>query len=304
MLALFVAHDVNSSFRIQAARLAACLGVILGILGMAQWALARGDYWAVTGTFGQHNSLGVYLYMTLGPALGLCLSDTTRYRRLWTFALAVIWAGLLFTFSRGAWFGAAVGILFTLFQQKGTVMRWVRPSYMVLAVICVVITLFVLRLQIHRRPQRLHNLSQRQMYWEMGWKILHLHPWAGLGPGNYENNIRSYLTGTDLQLYYSDIHHKHYNDFWRNLHNLYLQLAVDNGLVGLILWMIAIGIGLWKAWPKQGEMSNFSFSLGLWLSVIAFLTHNLFDIATVNSFDLLFVIWLALCRQDSESALS
>ena len=246
---------------------------------------------SVTGTFGQHNSLGVYLSLALGPAIGLGLEAKRHDRRLWATASLLIWVGLLLTFSRGAWMGVGVAMGIGLILARDTLWDWVKAhqSFSVL-------TLTLLIALCWRSPGHITTLSARPYYWKAGIRVLRKHPVIGIGPGNYESQIRSYLSGPELVLFDFEMVQKGHIDFWQNLHNLYLQLGVEYGLIGLALWLFAMSLGIWRRGADSAGDEGSPLKTCLWLSAIAFLVHNTLDIATVNSFDLLFGTWLALSR--------
>ncbi len=303
MAASAINDSLRAKLRLNTAQLAACLGVIASILGVFQYIVSRGDYMAATGTFGQHNSLGVFLSLTLGAAVGLWLDGAHQHPRVWAIASLLIWIGLLTTFSRGAWIGVGTAIFFGLARRWQDISRWI-PGHRALFATLSILTIAILSMLFIRSPRRLTTLSQRQRYWAAAKNVIFHHPLVGLGPGNYEKEIRSYLDGDNLQHYDFEMRVKGHIDFWQHLHNLYLQLAVDSGLIGLLLWLTAIGLGLWHSLPGTPGRPESNLILCLWMSAIAFLVHNAFDIATVNSFDLLFAIWLAFSRRNLEPAFS
>lgn len=116
----------------------------------------------------------------------------------------------------------------------------------------------------------------------------------GLGPGNYSRKIFDYLADSDRANFMTDKAGKPIAS-WQHLHNLYLQILVDLGSVGFALWAGGLGILVWRALRVNQNASSGVLSVNsvLSVSIIAFLVHNLVDIVTVNSFDMVFAILLA-----------
>jgi len=282
----------GDSFSRRLSYLLAGLGAVLGAVGLAQSMLSFGDYTAVTGTFEQHNVLGAFLSLCAFPAIRLIAqSPSSKVPRV---VNGLIMIGLIATFSRGAWLGFSTGVVYLLwFYRKQTVVRWQsvrRRSYTSMALYIIVgLLLFVMI----KSPSHLLGSSGRIFYWRAAERIFHQHPWVGLGPGNYDSKIKSFLSGQGLHFYTDDQFYNHENEFWMHLHNLYLQIAVDYGGVGFTLWLLALLSMIRRAARKSavGE-GNFFYPFFMAAS-IAFLIHNLVDILTVASFDLIFAGFMA-----------
>jgi O-antigen ligase len=138
-------------------------------------------------------------------------------------------------------------------------------------------------------------------YWKAAADIFRAHPWIGLGPKNYDRRIVDYLTLPARYVYAIDIWSKHRVDFWQHLHNIYLQMLVEYGAIGLILWALAFSILCLPLFqPSLGPFNM--FQIAFQISGIAFLIHNGVDILFVNSFDLVVAIMLAQLAHASRTA--
>src|SRR5258708_19160391 len=196
----------------------------------------------------------------------------------------------ILTYSRGAWLGLALGSL--LMINPGFSSKTRRVSFLVLGFALVALTIGVTYQPSGRSPL---SLSDRQTYLRAGFRILKDHPWRGLGPGNYSSHVFSYLSEKDREFFMLDRYSGRLIGFWQHLHNLYIQMLVDLGLIGFSLWAGALGLLVWKALAKKKDavFARMSINRVLSASIIAFLIHNLVDIVTVNSFDMVFAVLLA-----------
>src|SRR5207237_321359 len=111
--------------------------------------------------------------------------------------------------------------------------------------------------------------SGRNEFSRAGLAVLKELPLQGLGPGNYSRDIRAYLNPR------SKMHYLYDPRSWMHLHNLYMQLLVDYGMVGGFLIFGAIGLLLKKAWQGAGRHRLGPYAL---ISVLAFFVHNVVDI--------------------------
>jgi O-antigen ligase len=146
-----------------------------------------------------------------------------------------------------------------------------------------------------RSQRTLGDPAGRDLYARATFHVLSTHPLMGLGPGNYFSKIRDYLSGPALRIYKND------PDAWQHLHSLYLQMLVEYGLVGALLWASAFFYLIYKSWVHStADLLSRCFKV----SVVAFLIHNLFDVITVNRFDILFAILLVLITAQPEVAIS
>jgi len=263
-------------------RLLAIAGSLIGALAVAQYITSGCDYMQVTGTFRQHNSVGMFLSLCLPAAWYGCLSLEESPIALRFFETGLILIGLILCYSRGAWMGLVVGSL-TVFMTRRNIQlsfSWIGGF-----VFALVIIMFIGR---HIRA----DINGRNWYLKIGFDIIKAHPWFGLGPGNYASQIKSYLTGEPALLYKLDLIYNNGIYFWIHLHNLYLQYLVEYGLTGATFFFCALGLLVSKAFRSDPTWLN----TACLISIIGFLVHNLVDILAVNSFDVLFGILIALAQ--------
>jgi O-antigen ligase len=279
------------------------LGVTAGavsILAISQFTASSGQAGEAYSTFGHRNVMAAFLSLCL-PACSAVLagaeSPWTPIRKAGSFLTL---CAFVISYSRGAWLGLALGVLFTLWrlrEVRGMDIPSVRNALLgILILIGPLGTLLVLR-----NPERgIFSASQRQFYWEATVDVLKVHPLVGVGPGNYEPRAPSYFSEEARSVYEWDIRSKNRLDFWQHLHSLYLQTAVEFGLFGLALLCAGI-FALVRPAYLQAMAQPTGVKPYFFMSIVGFLVHNTVDLMMVSSLDILFAFLLALCITPSRS---
>ncbi len=271
-----------------------CLIGAIGMIAIGQFIYFHGDYQHVTTLFHQHNSTGAFLSLCL-PTAWVGLSKSTRFRliRYLLFSFGVL--GLILCGSRGAWMGVVMGFVGVGLLKNKRFRPWLAWTP-ILVSLAVVGTIFVWNPVLRQQmPQHMRvGLNGRQYHWQAAATILKEHPWMGLGPGNYAAHIADYLTGRPLGLYQEDLQFNQRNILWSHLHNFYLQILVEYGLLGSTLFFFAFGSLVWRAFSSRTTRSL--WETGFQMSIIGFLIHSMVDVLTVNGFDYLLAFLLAFSQ--------
>lgn len=175
---------------------------------------------------------------------------------------------LLLTFSRGAWLGFLAGVLFALpfvwridnFWKKvlpiiaGTVATG-------LIFVAIFHPLLLSRAGVGEQNTELRSISDRIVYMDIAWRAIERHALIGVGAGNYPwyaSNIIFYYTDYDLR--------------GDNVHNIYMGIASELGLVGFFLFsgVVISGIGAVLRRKSPGRIA-------LLAGFIAWMVMGLFD---------------------------
>jgi O-antigen ligase len=225
-------------------------------------------------------------------------------------------------FSRGAWLGLATGTA-VYFSTRPLPNEWKRRALNLSLIALFCGGILGPLLAVHDRPftdrtllqplsqtltssRRQHtrpllSFSQRPLYWQAAESVLKQHPFFGLGPGNYARYIQQYLPPNQELFFRRELRAKGRIDFWMHLHNLYLQVATIYGFVGYFFWALAM-IGLILPGIRRFSSESQTFwQAAMMISLLAFLVHNLFDVLTVNSLDLIFAVYAVQLRQRSSA---
>jgi hypothetical protein len=210
-------------------------------------------------------------------------------RRRWP--APVVWAGvatlaavggaLILTVSRGAWIGTAAGVGLAVYLARRTAASLAadgqrsavgrQPSAVGLDGLLVLgaVLLAVLLLLAVAPPPALRFLSDtsaagRPQLWRWGLDLIADYPFTGSGLGSTMMVLSSYV----LMLHVGFIHH---------VHNLYLQVAVEQGLPGLLAFgtLVALaGINVARAYRSRGATPLIMAAAA---ALVALLVHGVVD---------------------------
>ncbi len=183
----------------------------------------------VVSTFENPNVLAEYLIMILPLILALFLNASAPRKRL-AFAIAGLAVGgcLIYTWSRGAWLGFMIGIvLFMLMYSRHTLTAILFGSF------AIPFLPFVLPESITQRFLSIGNLgdsstSYRVNIWRGVFRMIKDYWQSGVGIGT--DSFRCVYPYYSLAAIESAPHS----------HNLYLQITVELGIIGLIVFLAVL----------------------------------------------------------------
>ncbi|MEZ4868540.1 MAG: O-antigen ligase family protein [Caldilineaceae bacterium] len=308
-------------------------GVTQALLGIYQfifrigpeWFIVLGRFMRASGSFRQPNPYAGYLGLCLPVAASLALwagqelwhkAKPARQSGHWLWALiyggatGVISLGLLASWSRGGWLGAALGLavvvilsmrraaVFSAFAAVliagglllGSAMpQWIPapltarlqdlPAYFGLS-------------DVLSQPVTDENFAvlERVAHWAAALRMWDQAPWFGVGPGNYA-------------VVYPEVRLPLWEEPLGHAHNIYLNLLAESGLFGLAAFLLFWAVTIGWLWRQIGEMRRtqpaaftrwrIALNIGI-LGVIAHLSlHNLFDNLFVQGMYLHIALWLS-----------
>lgn len=239
----------------------------------------------VVSTFENPNVLAEYLILCFPIAAARLLEAKTKRRRLVSLCVCgVLGACLVFTWSRGAWLGLLIGLfLFFLFFSDKTLVA-------VLLGFCAVPFLpFVLPESITNRFLSIGNLadtstSYRVHIWQGVLKMLRDHFLGGIGVG-------------------VDVFHKVYPlyslsgiESAPHSHNLYLQVLVECGIFGLLMFLILLIVYAQYGFTRLSKPMNPRYRLlfaGIFCGVVAVLAQGMTDYIWYN-YRVFLMFWISI----------
>lgn len=270
---------------IGAAALEASYGIFQFGTGRGPDFFAIGPFMRAYGHFGQPNPFAGYLGTALPLALAVALLLARDSLGRWALAATgLLVAGVLLSFSRGAWLGVACAAAVMLATASARSRRWLVPLGAAILLLAVVGALGLLPATIAERinvvaeyfgpfdVQRVDlnsenwSVVERMAHWQAAWYMFLDHPWLGIGPGNY-----------------SSVYDQYYLPGWLeplgHAHNYYLNLAAELGLLGLSGYLLVFGLAFRAA--IRGLRASDSFwrtvALGTLGSLVAIALHSAFD---------------------------
>ncbi|HUO58266.1 MAG TPA: O-antigen ligase family protein, partial [bacterium] len=163
-------------------------------------------------------------------------------------ATALVGSGLLLTQTRGAWIGFLVGLVLLLWR--------LNRKWLLIVLILMGTSFFILPRELQNRITSVAHLGitfypnhdirnashSRILIWAAGLRIIRDHPW-GIGQGNIGDVYPKYrVDNADLE---PTVAH---------LHNNFLQILVQNGWIGLVVylfWILAYYRASSRLGPRQ-----------------------------------------------------
>ena len=220
-------------------------------------------------------SLGGYVLCRLIPKLadedpsGTTLRQPAGQMPVWFWAglWLVMSFALVLTQTRNSWLGALAGLVLLLWVYRK---KWLIPG-MILVVVLFLASPEALKQRLYSGFDPSDTTTQvRLELLKTGRNIVADHPWMGLGPRMVPRLCQDYNESDDFPDW-----------IYQHLHNNFVQIAAEMGLITLTLWM-ALWIRLFWDFvsfarrPASDGFSAFS-ALGSIAVLAAFLTAGLLE---------------------------
>ena len=231
----------------------------------------------VYSTFSNPNVFGEYLLLVIPFSAVLCLNSKTWIKRLfWLGNFGVLMLALVLTFSRGCW----LGIIFSLFILA----ILVDKRLIWFAMLALIIAPFVLPTTIIERFLSIGNMSDtstsyRVYIWLGTIAMLKDFFWCGIGLGTTSFNLVYPLYS------YNEVVAPH-------SHSLYLQLFVEYGLIGFIVF-IGVLYNFYKEQFISYVKSKNYISIASIAAMSGFLLQSATDYTWYN-YRVVLVFWMVI----------
>ncbi len=300
------------------------------ILGLRQFAtqsgpdefVLMGRFLRAYGTFRQPNPFAGYLGLAAPLAVSLAIWAWTAARaarrgqgrlvidlvpRRWQrialpLAAVIICLGVLVSWSRGAWLGLAAALLVVFLAHA----RRAAPVLVLIAIVVAVIavTFGLVSLLPPSISARVGDLGsyigigdvtrtevtdasfsvvERLAHWQAAINMWTDHFWLGVGPGNYAVAYELYRL-------------PRWQDALGHAHNVYLNVAGESGVLGLLSYLVLWCASIWQA--LRGAANNRRFVAAVGAGVLGGLVHatvhNVFDNLWVQHIYLVMALMLGL----------
>lgn len=211
---------------------------------------------------------GIILVGLLASAVWIVEGRGWRY---WG-ALAAFFFGLwmlLLTFSRGAWLGFGVAVLFALVFVLRKPKFWRRIMPLVIgcpllgaAFFALYSPLLLSRAGIGAENTEMRSIADRIVYTDVAHRAIASSPLIGIGAGNFPWYASVYL-----------FYNTNYDLRGDNVHNIYLGLWADLGIIGLGLLLISLTSGA-IAVLQQRDTARIALLAGaIAFTIIGFFDH-------------------------------
>lgn len=246
---------------------------------------ARDDLPRHGGTVGAHaNTFASFIAPLLLITIARFLAGTVhRGRALMPAVIVLGVCTLVGTFTRGAWVGFTIGLVYLLFDGQRRGLIRLRPLLPMGG-------LFVLAVPFLIRPvmERLgadHQAAyeERRALMQMAMSVIRAHPFIGCGAGAYASVFRQYLP-PELSTNWLFV-----------VHNRYLLIAAEMGIVGLIafLSLLVAGLRLGTALSSSRERDLAAVAAGCTAAFIT-LAWNMYWESFSNALPVEGMLWFLL----------
>lgn len=309
-------------------------GVAEALLGAYQFVrqvgpdafILMGRFMRAYGTFQQPNPYAGYLGYLMPVAASLALAGPGRWWRerrlrsaaetgLYAAVAALLGLGIIMSWSRGAWLGAAAAAVIVVGFRNRRSALLTLSAVIVLALLITVTGTAELPGFIGARlndlgsyftgPDPAHteitdanfSVLERLAHWQAGLRMFEDRPWLGVGIGNYAVAYPAY----QLPHWYAPLGHAH---------NIFINFLAETGALGaaafVALWL-ALPIAVWRRGQRGGttppaKMWDRALSIGL-LGAWGYITvHSLFDNLFVQHIQLQLALLLCAMFVVSPSA--
>lgn len=237
----------------------------------------------VSGTFWHGNGFAFYLQMVIPVAMGILLLDKNGVHRIFSAVITIIGLiVLLLTLSRGAWLSFILSVIFFIvfylrrFNKRQAKIKRLMPAIMIFVMIIFLFSNFVYSRLI---SEDYGAAESRIWMMKTSFNIIKQSPFLGIGMNNYVERMAEFdKTGFSQSFYYP-------------VHNQFLLIASETGMLGLLLFLLAIFYAMkisFQAFKKStGILAG--TALGVISGFIGFIGHAQVDLALI---DMLHILWL------------
>lgn len=233
----------------------------------------------ITGCFGNPGILANYLVCVLPVALTYALATNKRHLKITARVVCFLILVLLpLTQARTAWIAAAISLLLVV-GYKYRLLEWLKRNSntifkkVFLAAVCLIITVAsVFALYQYKAD----SANGRVLIWKQSVEIIKDHPVFGVGfdkfsviypnyqaayfKANPNDNKAAYLAGDNI-----------------NAFNEYLEMGVELGLVGLLLFVAFLFLVLKRGLTHNSSLHKQSKIVGFTIAILAILISALFS---------------------------
>lgn len=309
---LYIVNNIKNRKEIQFVIVFLLLGLFLeSVLGLAQYKFDRpfvpsilggpeklgyirlGEPLSrISGTWASYNDFAWYLTFMLPISMSLLFTKIRGiYKSMCGLTLVVGIGALICTLSRAGWssfvIAALIVLLLNFSKTKG------KTGLNSFAISLVAILIFVSTI-VTVNPQFLNIVNRRifsddynaaqsripQM--QVALNIIKANPFLGVGINNYTEVMQDYDT-SDIKLTSITRH---------QVHNIFLQIAAEMGIMGLVIfiWLILMVYKEGLTYIKSSEGTMSGIVIGIIAGTSAFLIHGLVDAASLGN-HLFLIFW-------------
>jgi len=251
-------------------------------------------HWVMEPFYNDHTAYGAILALFL-PVL-FTFSFSRVYPVIARFfgfiAFAIIFGALILSYSRAAWVSLAVAVAILLVILLKIKFKYIASGLVVLGILFYIFQFEILD-QLEKNKQdssanfvehvrSISNIStddsnlERINRWQSAIRMFQERPVFGFGPGTYQFEYGPYQRSVEKTLISTNAGDR------GNAHSEYIGPLAEQGLIGMILVFVIIGVFVYtamKAYRNTGNREVKVLSLSIFLGLITYFVHG-----TLNNF--------------------
>jgi len=255
---------------------------VLSILGEGKAKTVAGtDVMRVSGLMGSSNGLATVLVQTLPLILAFFLSPLSGYRKsLLVGGLGVGVVALILTYSRGGWmvFGLVLIIMLPMMATRrfgASQSGWVRKVAFLIFLLVLLAAPLYGHVYTRLTEDDRGSAYSRVPMMKVALRMIEDNPLFGVGLGNYENVMSRYDEAPERI---------HQNFPWP-VHNIYLNITAEIGLLGGVCFLLACVLALWQGVQAMRTSDPFlrAAAIGLVAGLVGFLLVGMKELGPLGS---------------------
>ncbi len=237
--------------------------------------------------FGHPNALAGYVNLIIPVLFSMLMTGTILWERitLGVFTVLSIMTWFL-TFSKSGWLSLILTVMLVFFLTKVKKRVALLLTMLIMSFAIVFLSSNIRNDLVPRLKSTYKTLEYRIQSYPIGFSMVKDDLFFGIGVGNYSLLIKKFGDATKIP-----------HLITTNLHNLYLQIFVEAGLMGLcafVFWLTGIIKYLMSALKSLEKSRDYGLFVGLVGGVIVYLFNNLANVLTVHGIHLQWSIILGL----------
>ena len=241
----------------------------------------------LTGTFKAPNYLGAYLALSLPFVIGYFIASWGLIHRqkyaIWMVTVlgvvvAMMAANLILTLTRGAWVGVASAMLVIILyfvvsnlKRIGLTRVYVKRLLIggILIITFIIVSVYLMPEHIKSRFSTMVErpvgfMGERPQWWGISLDLIQKHPIIGVGLGRFRHEAQLNAP-------------PEVSDIPFHAHNIYLHIAVEQGIPSLFLFLLMLGL-IWKrVWEIRStiDLEDSFWDMGTFFGCSGFLISTL-----------------------------
>ena len=190
--------------------------------------------------------------------------------------LALLLASELLSQGRGAWLGLLVAMLILVAGLVGSKYRWKIAALLMAGTVVIAGAVAWLNPDVEQRLTTFahvtqdRSVGQRFIYYRAAVRVVQDHPLVGIGFENFRNSYPHYRGPDDIYFFDGIIP--------TMVHDGYLEAAVNNGIIGLLLYLALIAavlLTIYRVLKAQEDPERRDLLVGILAALAAYLVQDL-----------------------------